>query len=211
MRHALYPSAHRSEEHTSELQSPMYIVCRLLLCSPPRSSLFPYTALFRSTRDRPGNRKPCHMGGPGLPQGFRAGIEGRASGKYIIYQQNVHFVNPGTFANGVCATHCIPALIDRKSTRLNSSHRCISYAVFCSAPHLARASFPTRRSSDLPETARATVSPATWAAPACRRVFAQASRVAPVVNTSSTSKTCILSTRARSRMAYAPRTVSQRS
>src|SRR5437762_1311411 len=33
----------RSEEHTSELQSPMYLVCR-----PPRSTLFPYTTLFRS-------------------------------------------------------------------------------------------------------------------------------------------------------------------
>src|SRR5215210_916003 len=38
----------RSEEHTSELQSPMYLVCRLLLRRPPRSTLFPYTTLFRS-------------------------------------------------------------------------------------------------------------------------------------------------------------------
>src|SRR5437879_3565557 len=39
---------------------------------------------------------------------------------------------------------------DRKSTRLNSSHRCISYAVFClcSSPRSLH-SFPTRRSSDL--------------------------------------------------------------
>src|SRR5437762_1569154 len=34
----------RSEEHTSELQSPMYLVCRL-----PRPTLFPYTTLFRSS------------------------------------------------------------------------------------------------------------------------------------------------------------------
>src|SRR5690348_1728021 len=33
----------RSEEHTSELQSPVHLVCR-----PPRSTLFPYTTLFRS-------------------------------------------------------------------------------------------------------------------------------------------------------------------
>src|SRR5947208_529276 len=33
----------RSEEHTSELQSPDHLVCR-----PPRSTLFPYTTLFRS-------------------------------------------------------------------------------------------------------------------------------------------------------------------
>src|SRR5437762_2206923 len=38
----------RSEEHTSELQSPMYLVCRLLLPRPPRSTPFPYTTLFRS-------------------------------------------------------------------------------------------------------------------------------------------------------------------
>src|SRR5437879_3698014 len=37
-----------------------------------------------------------------------------------------------------------PLCKDRKSTRLNSSHRCISYAVHCDLP-----SFPTRRSSDL--------------------------------------------------------------
>src|SRR5947208_2666185 len=36
----------RSEEHTSELQSPDHLVCRLL--RPPLSSLFPYTTLFRS-------------------------------------------------------------------------------------------------------------------------------------------------------------------
>src|SRR5437867_3682015 len=41
-----------------------------------------------------------------------------------------------------------PAL-DRKSTRLNSSHRTISYAVFCFRDHLHPHSFPTRRSSDL--------------------------------------------------------------
>src|SRR5437762_1971792 len=38
----------RSEEHTSELQSPMYLVCRLLLPLPPPLPLFPYTTLFRS-------------------------------------------------------------------------------------------------------------------------------------------------------------------
>src|SRR5699024_6292689 len=38
---------------------------------------------------------------------------------------------------------------DRKSTRLNSSHVSISYAVFCSGAPLHLVSFPTRRSSDL--------------------------------------------------------------
>src|SRR5438552_7082789 len=60
---------------------------------PPRSTLFPYTTLFRS------------------PGRARAGLEGDA-----------------------CSSHarrmrCIEQ--DRKSTRLNSSHQIISYAVFC--------------------------------------------------------------------------------
>src|ERR1041384_7292721 len=41
----------RSEEHTSELQYLAYLVCRLLFLMirrPPRSTLFPYTTLFRS-------------------------------------------------------------------------------------------------------------------------------------------------------------------
>src|SRR5690242_14369857 len=43
----------RSEEHTSELQSHVNLVCRLLLLlRPPRSTLFPYTTLFRSMRAR---------------------------------------------------------------------------------------------------------------------------------------------------------------
>src|SRR5437867_1030686 len=40
--------AARSEEHTSELQSPYDLVCRLLLPPPPTPTLFPYTTLFRS-------------------------------------------------------------------------------------------------------------------------------------------------------------------
>src|SRR5579863_9053714 len=38
----------RAEEHTSELQSPVHLVCLLVLRRPPRSTLFPYTTLFRS-------------------------------------------------------------------------------------------------------------------------------------------------------------------
>src|SRR3989338_7114417 len=45
------PTAARSEEHTSELQSQFHLVCRLfflMIRPPPRSTLFPYTTLFRS-------------------------------------------------------------------------------------------------------------------------------------------------------------------
>src|ERR1039457_4015556 len=89
----------RSEEHTSELQSPCNLVCRLLLLMirrPPRSTLFPYTTLFRSMVDGwDYTAIAFHLGLP------RADLVKR-----------VH-------------------RIDRKSTRLNSSHLVISYAVFC--------------------------------------------------------------------------------
>src|SRR5688500_16772470 len=50
-RHRSALDVDRSEEHTSELQSPCNLVCRLLP-RPPRSTLFPYTTLFRSARGR---------------------------------------------------------------------------------------------------------------------------------------------------------------
>src|SRR2546426_7147670 len=64
---------------------------------PPRSTLFPYTTLFRSHCEGLG------AAGTGWPRGF----------------------------SGVGHTPLGPAQADRKSTRLNSSHLVISYAVFC--------------------------------------------------------------------------------
>src|SRR2546427_5187565 len=69
---------------------------------PPRSTLFPYTTLFRSD----GQLHAC-----GRQHGF-------AQGQRL----------PGRAATGGAAGH---AAADRKSTRLNSSHSQISYAVFC--------------------------------------------------------------------------------
>src|SRR6266496_233092 len=128
----------RSEEHTSELQSRRDLVCRLLLekknknktlcllfmpgrpkgatnkrhtknwrnfatsCfffimirRTPRSTLFPYTTLFRSCN--------CRVAGPGQRPGRRVALAARSRSRTQ----------------------------DRKSTRLNSSHVEISYAVFC--------------------------------------------------------------------------------
>src|SRR2546427_7401091 len=66
---------------------------------PPRSTLFPYTTLFRSLWRR---RTPAHRGAP------------------------------GSAARTAAAARTTRARIgDRKSTRLNSSHSQISYAVFC--------------------------------------------------------------------------------
>src|SRR5258707_5928550 len=78
---------------------------------PPRSTLFPYTTLFRSTPDRP------------LPS------------TAAIVQRKLGAVNAWGFDVAAACSGFIYALItaakDRKSTRLNSSHANISYAVFC--------------------------------------------------------------------------------
>src|SRR5437763_10182638 len=65
---------------------------------PPKSTLFPYTTLFRSETS---------MGQKVHPYGFRLGVNKPWRSRWFSERE------------------------DRKSTRLNSSHRCISYAVFC--------------------------------------------------------------------------------
>src|SRR3712207_8361714 len=81
---------------------------------PPRSTLFPYTTLFRSFRADPegpdGPRGPASEAGHAVGSGAAAGRSGGA-----------RRLRPGDAA--------VPE--DRKSTRLNSSHANISYAVFC--------------------------------------------------------------------------------
>src|SRR3712207_6993733 len=86
---------------------------------PPRSTLFPYTTLFRS-EGAAGPWGSSTTGGPGEPdralgQDRRAG---RADARSEASGRPVRLVRPGTRR-------------DRKSTRLNSSHANISYAVFC--------------------------------------------------------------------------------
>src|SRR5437764_5718554 len=76
---------------------------------PPRSTLFPYTTLFRSY--------------------------------YISAPADEIWSSPATLTGSIGIFAIIPTIdktpmepvrvADRKSTRLNSSHRCISYAVFC--------------------------------------------------------------------------------
>src|SRR3712207_7872935 len=80
---------------------------------PPRSTLFPYTTLFRSLE-----APVC--------------VPVRALG---------HCLHPGDVAHAECLAQCCDSVRigqnwdaghgDRKSTRLNSSHANISYAVFC--------------------------------------------------------------------------------
>src|SRR3712207_9437689 len=85
------------------------VCCGVLVCfflmirRPPRSTLFPYTTLFRSTRR------------PELPGGAQYGSGGGTQRQ----------LRSGRTARGQRRVR------DRKSTRLNSSHANISYAVFC--------------------------------------------------------------------------------
>src|SRR5438034_8754489 len=78
-----------------------------MLPRPPRSTLFPYTTALPISRGprRRRNDLEGRLAGPGAAQRQRAGTVERR-----------------------CEIH---APVDRKSTRLNSSHTVISYAVFC--------------------------------------------------------------------------------
>src|SRR2546421_5924685 len=86
---------------------------------PPRSTLFPYTTLFRSLFDN-GDGKTTIAGGQGTMWTTLLQI-----GELIDTANRVY--DPAE--TRIFLTHASPA--DRKSTRLNSSHDQISYAVFC--------------------------------------------------------------------------------
>src|SRR5690348_17696470 len=87
---------------------------------PPRSTLFPYTTLFRSPADH-ARRKRSH--GIVARQGKREADESRQR-LLEARRQGRRRVRPQQAA----PDRAVP---DRKSTRLNSSHPSISYAVFC--------------------------------------------------------------------------------
>src|SRR5258708_18189992 len=85
----------------------------LMIRRPPRSTLFPYTTLFRSW--------------PGFEHT-------RSERDSFFGQRRIKFGSDGSAERGgsqnVSGTRMGDS-IDRKSTRLNSSHQIISYAVFC--------------------------------------------------------------------------------
>src|SRR2546429_6935723 len=89
---------------------------------PPRSTLFPYTTLFRSAATRFGFAGVTRLG---LRTFEQAGRSARHAGEVFRWWKTL-----GTFATGI-GTSCPAPKRDRKSTRLNSSHGYISYAVFC--------------------------------------------------------------------------------
>src|SRR5258708_23886656 len=84
---------------------------------PPRSTLFPYTTLFRSQKIIP--PKPIWIADDCI-------IDAVSIGDIHIQTHQGRHTNSGLI-KGVLH---LPKL-DRKSTRLNSSHQIISYAVFC--------------------------------------------------------------------------------
>src|SRR3712207_8546604 len=81
---------------------------------PPRSTLFPYTTLFRS------RRALRHVDGQAALLGERDRLVARHAG--VAYGREDGAASPA--ARNFMSS-------DRKSTRLNSSHANISYAVFC--------------------------------------------------------------------------------
>src|SRR5260221_3821347 len=89
---------------------------------PPRSTLFPYTTLFRSNR----SQDPAAPQGEGDARHHHA-IRFPAEG-YPGARQRPRFQGPPLESRSLS---CAWVSLDRKSTRLNSSHTVISYAVFC--------------------------------------------------------------------------------
>src|SRR3712207_7339906 len=98
---------------------------------PPRSTLFPYTTLFRSLEFRQTATilliEVSEFGATAV-----AGKQGEKSRK------NMHVNTPQILGQ---SWKCASAGEDRKSTRLNSSHANISYAVFCLKKHTTHNSF----------------------------------------------------------------------
>src|SRR5437899_6952409 len=83
----------------------------LIIPQPPRSTLFPYTTLFRSQKD------------------FAASYEILPSS--TAAEQLGEIAELKKDSNGAIQQYAPFESLDRKSTRLNSSHLGISYAVFC--------------------------------------------------------------------------------
>src|SRR5256885_9682961 len=92
---------------------------------PPRSTLFPYTTLFRSHQPRQPHERLRAV----LAERLRAAIAREIAPGADI--EVVERVFPGFGALGGNRCEALDPAEDRKSTRLNSSHLVISYAVFC--------------------------------------------------------------------------------
>src|SRR5437870_11459814 len=81
-----------------------------MLRRPPRSTLFPYTTLFRSVTVGRSYQPNIHFLRPRASQALEFSLLQNTQELWLKFQRDI---------------------TDRKSTRLNSSHVAISYAVFC--------------------------------------------------------------------------------
>src|SRR5206468_11242420 len=97
-----------------------------LLRPPPRSTLFPYTTLFRSEVGRDVLEPRQTVGDADRLQDHPAGAVGR-----LHHWRATRVRHEARRKNDAHAAHVAKRPRDRKSTRLNSSHDQISYAVFC--------------------------------------------------------------------------------
>src|SRR3712207_7559259 len=84
---------------------------------PPRSTLFPYTTLFRSVVDRDEILVVGTIPAPEAPAADPAAVAEAEAGRISRFREETRETRM--------------RIADRKSTRLNSSHANISYAVFC--------------------------------------------------------------------------------
>src|SRR5688500_19481129 len=90
---------------------------------PPTSTLFPYTTLFRSRQPDFKTTSHCFCE-------FKEISIHKSRNSYAVEKCKQHKQEKGTKPPNIVYAVCI-SLRDRKSTRLNSSHVSISYAVFC--------------------------------------------------------------------------------
>src|SRR2546430_11208546 len=84
---------------------------------PPRSTLFPYTTLFRSADDAPAKGRSFR---PGARRAIARQLPTSHDAPRLLRYKGTDKQPSNDYL-----------LLDRKSTRLNSSHSQISYAVFC--------------------------------------------------------------------------------
>src|SRR3712207_7614564 len=90
---------------------------------PPRSTLFPYTTLFRSAA--------ADVTGPPAAQPDPAAAAFFDVDNTMMMGASLFWFARGLAARKYFSSRDLTRFVDRKSTRLNSSHANISYAVFC--------------------------------------------------------------------------------
>src|SRR5207253_10689670 len=102
--------------------------CFSIAILPPCASLFPYTTLFRSNRsmdilERFTGKRPVGWLGPGLTQTLET--------PELLVSAGVKYIGDWVYDDEPTVIRTAKGPLDRKSTRLNSSHVAISYAALC--------------------------------------------------------------------------------